>query len=139
MIELGSVDDEKTCVTQSEHHVVLSGPEIYAQWADCVMGSSTADEVKACDEAEAEAEKLLHEQPHGEGLSKDECAQLFDAFEKLAMDDAGDQAELVKGVLEEVKDDVISSCMDQGTKAELECSKTSKTLQELNTCASTHI
>ena len=139
MKALGSVDDEKTCVTQSEHHVVLIGPEIYAEWAACVMASNTADDVKICDEAEAEAEKLLHEKPHGDGLSKDDCSQLFDTFEKLAMADAGDQAELVKGVLEEVKDDVIDSCMEQGTKSELECAKTSKTLQELDSCASTHI
>lgn len=139
MNELGAVDDEKACVSQSEHHVVLIGPEIYAQWASCVMDSQSADDVKVCDEAEAEAEKLLHESPHGEGLSEEDCGTLFEKFEKLAMDDAGEHAEHVEEVLEDVKGDVIASCVDQGTKAELECAEKSTTLQELDECASTHV
>ena len=139
MKELGSIEDEKSCAAQSEHKVVLIGPEVYAEWAQCVMDSTSADDVKACDAAEAEAEELLHAKPHGDGLSKEDCTILFDTFEKLAMDDAGDHAEHVKEVLEEVKDDVIASCMDQGTKDELECAKKSKTLKELDECASSHI
>ncbi len=137
--ELGTVEDEKKCATQAEHKIVIIGPEVYAQWAECVMESKTADDVNACDIAEAEAEKLLHEKAHGDGLSKEDCGTLFDTFEKLAMADAGDQAEAVKEVLEEVKEDVITSCMDQGTKAELDCAKKSKTLQELDECAAAHL
>ncbi|MCR9163245.1 MAG: hypothetical protein ACE37F_23445 [Nannocystaceae bacterium] len=139
MKELGSVEDEKACASQSEHKVVLIGPEVYAQWAACVMDSTSKDDVKICDEAEAEAETLLHGKPHGDGLSKEDCTTLFETFEKFAMVDAGAHAEHVKEVLEEVRDDVVTSCMDQGTKAELECAKTSKTLVELNECASAHL
>lgn len=139
MKELGSVEDEKACASQSEHKVVLIGPEVYAEWAKCVMDSESKDDVTVCDEAEAEAERLLHDKPHGDGLSKEDCTMLFETFERLAMDDAGAHAEHVKEVLEEVRDDVVSSCMDQGTKDELECAKTSKTLQELDKCASAHI
>ena len=139
MKELGSIEDEKACASQSEHKVVLIGPEVYAEWAQCVMDSESKDDVKVCDDAEAEAEELLHAKPHGDGLSKEDCTVLFDTFEKLAMDDAGEHAEHVKEVLEEVRDDVVSSCMDQGTKDELECAKKSKTLKELDECAAAHI
>jgi hypothetical protein len=139
MKELGTIEDEKACASQSEHKVVLIGPEVYAEWATCVMDSTSADDVKVCDAAVAEAEKLLHDKPHGDGLSKVDCTGLFEKFEKLAMDDAGDHAEHVKEVLEEVRGDVVASCVDQGTKAELECANKSKTLKELDECASAHI
>lgn len=137
--ELGTSTDQEACATQTEHHLVLIGPELYAQWAACIMEASDEDGVKVCNEAEAEAEKLLHEKPHGEGLSKEECTGLFEKFEKLAMDDAGEHAEHVKEVLEEVRDDVVTSCVDQGTKAELKCSNESKTMDELSECASSHL
>ncbi|MBV1862060.1 MAG: hypothetical protein KUG77_26805, partial [Nannocystaceae bacterium] len=139
MKKLGSVEDEKACVSQSEHHIVLIGPELYGEWAACVMASTDAAGVKVCDDAEAEAEGLLHDKPHGEGLSKEDCTTLFDKFEKLSMDDAAEHAEHVKEVLEEVRDDVVSSCVDQGTKAELECVNKSSTLKELDECASAHV
>ncbi len=139
MKELGSVDDETACVAQSKHHLVLAGPELYAEWAACVMESTDAAGVKVCDEAEAEAEALLHEKPHGDGLSKEECTTVFDKFEKLSMDDAGEHAEHVKEVLEEVRDDVVASCVDQGTKDELECVEKSGSLKELDACASAHV
>lgn len=139
MKELGSVEDEKSCVSQSEHHIVLIGPELYGEWAKCVMESTDAADVKICDDAEAEAESLLHEKPHGDGLTKEECTTLFDKFEKLSMEDAAEHAEHVKEVLEEVRDDVVSSCVDQGTKAELECVNKSNTLKELDECASAHV
>lgn len=139
MKELGSVEDEKACVAQSEHHIVLAGPELYGEWAACVMESTDAADVKVCDAAEAEAEALLHEKPHGDGLSKEECTMVFDKFEKLSMDDAGEHAEHVKEVLEEVREDVVTSCVDQGTKAELECVEKSGTLKELDECASAHV
>ncbi|MGH1346067.1 MAG: hypothetical protein ACRBN8_31170 [Nannocystales bacterium] len=139
MKELGSVDDEKSCVSQSEHHIVLIGPELYGEWAKCVMESTDAADVKICDDAEAEAEEQLHAKPHGDGLTKEQCTTLFDKFEKLSMEDAAEHAEHVKEVLEEVRDDVVSSCVDQGTKAELECVNKSNTLKELDECASAHI
>ncbi len=137
--ELDTVSDQAACTTQTEHHLVLIGPEIYAEWAACVMEATDADAVTVCDEAEAEAEALLHEKPHGEGLSKEDCTGLFEKFEKLAMDDAGEHAEHVKEVLEEVRDDVVTSCVDQGTKAELDCATKSETLDALSECASSHL
>lgn len=139
MKELGSVDDEKACASQAEHHIVLAGPELYGEWAACVMESTDAAAVKVCDAAEAEAEALLHEKPHGEGLSKEDCTTLFEKFEKLSMEDAGEHAEHVKEVLEEVRDDVVTSCVDQGTKDEFECVTKSGTLKELDDCASAHV
>ncbi len=139
MVELGGAKDEKACASQAEHKVVLIGPDVYAEWAKCVMDSSSADDLKVCDEAEAEAEKLLHEKPHGDGLTKEECTGLFEKFETMSMADAGEHAEHVKEVLEEVRGDIILSCIDQGTKEELECVNKSKTLQELDECAGAHV
>lgn len=136
MKELGSVNDEQAYASEAEHHIVLAGPELYGEWAACVMGSTDSTGVKVCDATEDDAETLLHERPHGEGISKEDCTTLF---EKLSMADAGEHAEHVKEVLEEVRDDVVSSCVDQGTKGELECVTKSGTLKELDECASARV
>ncbi|MEM7151580.1 MAG: hypothetical protein AAF799_02015 [Myxococcota bacterium] len=132
----GADFDQAACVTQLEHNMVVIGPEIYAQYADCLLAATTTAEIDACEAAEAEAEKLLHEKPHGDGLSQEACDGLFAKFEKLAMDDAGDDVELVKTILEEVKGDVITACKEQGSQAEIDCSNNAKTLPELKECAS---
>lgn len=124
------------CIKAMEHHAVQLGPEVYAQLATCIMDSKSPAEIDACDAATLEAEKLLHDKPHGEGLDQALCAQLFTQFEKLAMADAGDHAALVEEVLEEVKADVITACQDQGTKAEVDCALAATTMAELNACAS---
>ncbi|MEM6296757.1 MAG: hypothetical protein AAGA54_36155, partial [Myxococcota bacterium] len=139
MVELGGAKDEKACAAQAEHKVVLIGPDIYAEWATCVMESSSTEDLKVCDDAEAEAEELLHAKPHGDGLTKEQCTELFVKFETMTMDGAGEHAEHVKEVLEEVRGDIIVSCMDQGTKAEFECVQKSKTLDELDECAGAHV
>jgi hypothetical protein len=124
------------CIKAMEHVIVQVGPEIYAQYAACIMEAKTADEVAICDAAEAEAAQILHVKPHGEGLAKEVCEQLFTQFETLSMADAGDHAALVKEVLEEVKADVITTCQEQGTKAEVDCVMKATSLTELDACAS---
>lgn len=133
---LGRGDEIKGCVKDNEHHVVRLGPELYSQAVQCLMEAKTAAEVGACEAAEKEAEELLHEQPHGEGLDEPTCDGFFTHFENLAMEDAGDQAELVKEILEEVRADVVASCVDQGTKAEIDCAMGSKSMAEIKECAS---
>ena len=128
--------DEPACIKAMEHHMVQIGPEIYEQLADCILAAKTSEEIDACDAAEAEAEKLLHEKPHGDGLSKEVCDELFTHFETLAMDDATDHAELVKEILEEVRADVLVTCMEQGTQAEIDCAMKAKAMPELKECAS---
>jgi hypothetical protein len=124
------------CIKTMEHVIVQLGPELYAEYAACIMAAKTVDEVAACDAAEQDAERTLHVKSHGEGLAKDVCEQLFDQFEKLSMADAGDHAELVREVLEEVKTEVITTCQEQGTKAEVDCAMTATSLTELDACAS---
>ncbi|MEM6993444.1 MAG: hypothetical protein AAF721_23220 [Myxococcota bacterium] len=132
----GADFDETKCVKDYEHHVVRIGPELYGEVAKCELDAKTVAELDVCDAAEAEAEKLLHEKPHGEGLDGETCGKFFVKFEELAIADAGENGELVKEVLEEVKPDVLEACADQGSKAEIECGMKSKTLTELRECAS---
>lgn len=127
--------DTAECVTAYEHHVVRIGPELYGEVASCELAAKTTAELDACDEAEADAEKALHDEPHGDGLDAKTCEGFFVQFETLAMADAGDDAELVKEVLEEVKEDLLEACADQGTKAEIDCGMKSETLHELRECS----
>ena len=131
----GTGDDISKCVTELEHDVVRIGPELYGEFAACELAAKTPEELDVCDAAEKAAEKALHEKPHGEGLDAETCDGFFAKFEELAVADAGDQGEVVKQILEEVKPDVLTACADQGTKAEIECANKSKTLQELRECA----
>jgi len=132
----GESYDTAACVKEYEHHVVHIGPELYGEVAACELAAKTKEELDVCDTAEAEAERILHEKPHGDGLDAATCEKFFVQFEKLAMADAGDDAELVKEVLEEVKADVLEACADQGSKAEIECGTKAKTIHELRECAS---
>ncbi|MCH9686990.1 MAG: hypothetical protein K0V04_36480 [Deltaproteobacteria bacterium] len=131
----GTGDDLTECIKATEHHVVQLGPELYAEDAACRLAAKTPAEIDVCDAAEKEAEAALHAKPHGDGLDKETCDTLFDHFEEMAMA-AGDNPEIVKEVLEEVRPDVVITCMEQGTKAEIECSMKTKTLHELRECAS---
>ncbi|EDM75754.1 hypothetical protein PPSIR1_17645 [Plesiocystis pacifica SIR-1] len=136
IIEVRGSGELDACVKEQEHHVVLLGPEIYAQAVECLMDASTAEQIDLCVAAEKEAELLLHEKPHGDGLDEKTCTELFDQFEKLAIEDAkDDHPEVVKEILEEVRADVVETCMDQGTKAEVECGMKATTLAEVKECA----
>ncbi len=129
-------DDTTACKKDLEHHVVQLGPELYGEIAACFMAAATPEAIAVCEAAEKEAEQILHDKPHGDGLDKAACDKFFTHFEALAMEDAGDQAELVKEILEDVREDVVTACVEQGTKAELECSNQAKTLHDLKECAS---
>jgi hypothetical protein len=136
VVELRSTENPETCAKTVEHERVLLGPEVFAQVSDCIMAAKTLDELAACEAAEKEAERELHVNKHGDGLGEDVCTKMFDHFEKLAMDDAGDQAELVKEILEEVRGDVVVACMDQGSQKEIDCALAAKTMEELGACES---
>ncbi|HLT40116.1 MAG TPA: hypothetical protein VK034_27735 [Enhygromyxa sp.] len=139
IVELRSTEEPETCATTIEHERVLLGPEVFAQMSECIMAAKTLDELAACEAAEKEAEHKLHANKHGDGLSEEVCTQMFDHFEKLAMDDAGDQAEVVKEILEEVRADVLVACVDQGTQKEIDCALKAKTMEELGGCESSLI
>jgi hypothetical protein len=109
---------------------------VFAAVATCVTEAKTEAELLRCEDAEKEAEKLLHEKKHGAGIEAETCTKLFTHFEKLAMADAGDQAKTVEGVLEEVRADVLEACAEQGTRAEVDCALKAKTMQELGACDS---
>lgn len=137
VVELRSSEKPDTCAATIEHERVLLGPEVFAQMSECIMAAKTLDELAACEAAEKEAETKLHENKHGDGLTEDVCTTMFDHFEQLAMADAGDQAEVVKGILEEVRKDVVVACVDQGTQKELDCAMKAETMEALGACEST--
>ena len=57
-------------------------------------------------------------------------------FKTLAMDDAGEHAEFIKGVLDEVKPDVMTACAEQGTQVEFDCAMKATNMDELGDCQS---
>jgi hypothetical protein len=135
--ELRSSEPPETCALTVEHERVLLGPEVFAQMAECIMAAKSEAELAVCEAAEKEAETLLHENKHGDGLTEEVCTGMFDHFEKLAMDDAGEQAEVVKSILEDVRKDVLVACLDQGTQKEIDCAMKAKNMEELGACEST--
>lgn len=136
MIGLRSSDVPEACAKSIEHQRVRLGPELFAQVSACILAAKTEAELAACEAAEKEIEVKLHEAKHGDGLSEELCTQMFDHFEKLAMDDAGEQAEIVKEILEEVRADVVVACVDQGMQKEIDCALKATTMAELGACDS---
>jgi hypothetical protein len=128
--------DLSSCVTHFEHEVVILGPEVFAQMAQCVKEAKDVGDLDICEAAEQEAELLLHDQRHGDSLSPETCEQLFVHFEKVAMEDAGEHAELVKEILEEAKPDVLKACADYGTQVEADCALAAKDMEALSACQS---
>lgn len=128
--------DEEACIKDMEHHVVQIGPELYKDWAECLNTAATVDAIKACNDAEAEIERELHIKPHGDGLDEETCTGFFEKFEELSMEDAGDDGELVKEILEEVKDDVLTTCQEQGTQKEVDCVHEASDMAGLKECGS---
>ena len=125
----------KDCVEETEHHIAELGPEIWAEASQCFLAATTTDELDACAAAEKEAEKLLHDKPHGDGLDKASCEGFFEKFKQLAVEAQKDDGDHVAQVLDVVRDNVIRTCMEQGTQVELDCADSSKTLHELEECA----
>ena len=125
------------CIHAVEHQRVNVGPEIFAEVAACVTGAKTYEALMLCEDAEKEAEQSLHTKKHGDSLELETCTKLFVHFEKLAMADAGDQSIAVEEILEEVRGDVLTSCAEQGTRAEVDCALKAKTMAELGACDST--
>ncbi len=128
--------DLQSCVIHLEHQIVILGPEVYAQMAQCIKDAKDTGDLVVCDAAEKQAVIEIHENKRGDGLSAEVCEELFAKFEKLAMDDAGEHAEFVKGVLEEVKPDVMTSCQEQGRQEEADCVAKAADMDELSACHS---
>jgi hypothetical protein len=131
----GSAGGITDCIEEVEHQIVRLGPEIWASASACFTGAQSVAQLDACAEAEAEAEAFLHENPHGDGLDESACRTFFETFQNLAVEDAPEDAAHVEQVLETVRDDIVRSCMEHGTQAEMDCSAQAKTLEELETCA----
>lgn len=128
--------DLASCVTHFGHEVVILGPEVFAQMAQCVKDAKDLAELDRCEAAASEAEALLHAQERGDSLSPELCEQMFGQFQKLAMDDAGEHAELIKTILDDAKPDLMTACADYGSQAEADCALAAATMEELTACNS---
>jgi hypothetical protein len=128
--------DLESCIVHFEHEIVILGPEVFSQVAQCIMAAQDTGDIEICEAAEKEAELLVHEHKSGDNLSPEVCEQLFAQFEKLALEDAPDHAEFIRGVLEDVKPDVMTACGEQGTQAEYDCAMKAKNMEELGHCQS---
>ena len=123
------------CVKDTEHWLAKIGPEIYEDLAHCLLEAKTAEELAECEEAEHDIEVVLHGKTRGDGLDKGTCDEFYDHFEKLTMAEAGEQSKLVEDILEEVRADMIVTCMEQGTKAEIECAMKTDDIDKLEDCS----
>jgi hypothetical protein len=125
------------CAEALEHQRVHLGPEVFGLVAGCVTSAKTLEALMRCEDAEKEAEKLLHERKNGSNLSDAVCLKMFVHFETLAMADAGDQGKVVEEILEEVRADVLLACKEHGTQAEFDCAMAAKDMAALGLCTST--
>lgn len=131
----GATGGIQGCIEDIEHHVVELGPELWADAAACFLAASTPAHLDVCVAAEKEAEKLLLDEPHGEGLDKAACEGLFEKFKTLTLAETKDDEAHVTQVLGWVQENVVRTCMAHGTQAELDCSNKAKTLHELEECS----
>jgi hypothetical protein len=131
----GHKDDSlEDCAKLIAHHRVVLGPEVFGAIATCTMAASTAKALSACDAAEKEAEALLHEKTHGDGLDTPTCEGFFEHFKALAVADAGADGEVVGSILGDLRGDLIAECMAQGKKTEVECAMAAKDMVALALC-----
>jgi hypothetical protein len=123
-----------SCVTHFEHQVVVLGPDVFVQMAQCIKDAKSVADIDVCEAAEKEAEAALRAAKHGDGLDREACEAMVDKFTELAVADAVGYGDVVKKVLEEVRADSIDACLDHGTKAEVECLEKAKVLGDLDAC-----
>ncbi len=128
--------DPVECAHALEHQRIHLGPEVFGLVAKCVTDAKTMEVLMRCEDAEKEAERLIHERKTALPMSLEACEKLFVQFEKLAMADAGDQAKVVEEILEEVRADTILACREHGTQAELDCAMAAKDLETIGKCTS---
>lgn len=131
----GATGGIQGCIEDIEHHVAELGPELWADAAACFLAASTPAHLDVCVAAEKEAEKLLLDEPHGEGLDKAACEGLFEKFKTLTLAETKDDEAHVTQVLGWVRDNVVRSCMAHGTQGEIDCSTKAKTLHALQECS----
>ncbi|MFO7561385.1 MAG: hypothetical protein R6X02_01975 [Enhygromyxa sp.] len=124
----------ESCVTHFEHQVVVLGPEVFAQMAQCIKDAKSVADVEVCEAAEKEAEAALHAAKHGDGLTREACDALIDRFTELVLADSVGYEEVVKKVLGEVRDDSMQACLDHGTQAEVACVEKAKVAGDLDEC-----
>jgi len=131
----GHKDDSlEDCAKLIAHQRVALGPEVFGEIAACSMAASTAKALSRCESAEKEAEALLHEKSHGDGLDKPTCEGFVGHFKALAVVDAGPEGEVVAAILDDLRDDLITECMAQGKKSEVECAMAAKDMVALALC-----
>jgi len=128
-------DNFEACVKEMEHHMAVIGPDLYADYAACLLGARGVGTLDACDAAELAIEIRLHEKPSGDRLSKETCEAFFAHFRALTSAEAGEQAQLVADVLDEIRDDVLTSCAEQGRTSEIECAMKATSVQDLRGCS----
>jgi hypothetical protein len=125
------------CALEIEKERLKLGPEVFAEAAKCIMAAQDLAAIEVCDKAEEQAEAELHEQPHGDGVDRATCEAAVNHIFKLVLADMGDDEELIALIeadLEKLKNDVMTTCMDESTKAELECTMKAKSLADLEVC-----
>jgi hypothetical protein len=59
---------------------------------------------------------------------------MVDKFTELAVADAGEHGDLIKGVLADVRADSVQACLEHGSQTEVECVEKAKILGDLDSC-----
>lgn len=142
--EFGEVADKtleaefmESCKFEIEKERLKLGPQVFAEAAACIMAAETMEAIEVCDKAEQEAEQELHEKPHGEGLDRATCQAAVDHMFALLRKDLGDDPELLE-ILDEdfgnLEADAVIMCMDEATKAEIECLMKADSIDKVEAC-----
>lgn len=124
----------ESCVIHFEHQMVVLGPEVFAQMAQCIKDAKSVADVEVCEAAEKEAEAALHAAKHGDGLTREVCDAMIDKFTELAVADAVGYGDVVRKVLADVRADSMDTCLDHGTQAEVDCIEKAKVLADISEC-----
>ncbi|HLT36066.1 MAG TPA: hypothetical protein VK034_07265 [Enhygromyxa sp.] len=142
--EFGDIADAKMeadfmqmCKLEIEKERLKLGPDVFAEAAACIMAAQTMAAIELCDRAEQEAEQELHEKPHGDGLDKKTCEAAVDHMFALLRKDLGDDKDLLallEGDLANLQADAVQMCMDEATRAEIDCLMKAQDLAGLDAC-----
>jgi hypothetical protein len=127
----------QTCELEIEKERIKLGPEVFGEAASCIMAADSMETIELCDQAEQKAEEELHEKPHGDGVDKKTCEAAVDHMFALLRKDFGDDEEMQKVLdtdLENLRADAVLMCMDEATKAEIDCLMKAQTLTAVEVC-----
>jgi hypothetical protein len=127
----------QTCKLEIEKERLKLGPEVFAEAAACIMKAETLEAIGVCDKAEKQAEQELHEKPKGDGLDRATCEAAIDHMFALLRKEMGAEPELIAIIeadLANLRADGITMCMDEASKAEVECLMKAQDLASLSSC-----